>query len=201
MVAKTRTEIQTRGLKQATVEILDADELAFPDHSFDYVTCGFALQFLNYTSLLPRIRQILKPGGCFAASLTYVPVNDQENFERWKWLFALTRAVFPPNFVPPVAWTAPNRLNRPELIKTALDAAGFTEIETRTEEATFYFADEEDWWAWEWSQASRFWLEGMSPSALELFKTQAFENLKAMQEPAGIPILDGALFAIARAPG
>ena len=62
------------------------------------------------------------------------------------------------------------------------------------------FADEEDWWAWEWSQGSRFWLEGMSPEGLAKFKTVSFEKLKAMKEPAGIPMHDGVLFAIANAP-
>jgi hypothetical protein len=40
-----------------------------------------------------------------------------------------------------------------------------------------YFVDENDWWNWEWSQALRFWLEGMSPEGLEKFKTISFEKL------------------------
>jgi hypothetical protein len=55
-------------------------------------------------------------------------------------------------------------------------------------------------WDWEWSQASRFWLEGMSPAGLAKFKTVSFEKLKAMKTPKGIPILDGALLSIANAP-
>jgi len=63
-----------------------------------------------------------------------------------------------------------------------------------------YFADEEDWWVWEWSQASRFWLEGMSPEGLAKFKAASFEKLGAMKGPEGIPIRWGALFAVAKAP-
>jgi hypothetical protein len=40
----------------------------------------------------------------------------------------------------------------------------------------------------------------MSPEALAKFKAVSFEKLKAMKGPNGIPILDGALFAIAKAP-
>ena len=63
-----------------------------------------------------------------------------------------------------------------------------------------YFVDEHDWWAWEWSQGSRFWVEGMSSEGLERFQTVSFKHLEAMKGPKGIPILDGALFAVANTP-
>ena len=63
-----------------------------------------------------------------------------------------------------------------------------------------FFEGEEDWWKWEWSQGSRFWVEGMSPEALEKFRRISFENLSAMKGPKGIPMLMGALLASAHAP-
>ncbi len=73
-------------------------------------------------------------------------------------------------------------------------------INITQEETIMYFVDENDWWAWEWSQGSRFWLEGMSAEGLAKFKAVAFEKLNAMKSPNGIPILIGALLAIANAP-
>ncbi len=198
MIAQTDAEIKTRGVKNAEVKLGDADQLKLPEYSFDYVLCGFALHFLDYQPLLKKLHRILKPGGIIATSHPYVPIHDKENFARWKWLFELTKEVFPPGFEPPPSWVAPNKLNKPENIKAALEEAGFEEIITFNEESTMYFADEEDWWAWEWSQASRFWVEGMSAEGLVKFKQVAFENLKKMKGPHGIPILDGALFSIAK---
>lgn len=200
MVAQTEAEIKARGLKQAEVRLMDADEASFPDHTFDFITCGFALHFTDYPNNLMRFRKMLKPGGAIATSHPYVPTNNTENFERWKWLFELTKEVFPPEFKPPASWISPNCLNSPERINAALQTAGFINITTVEEEATMYFSDEEDWWQWEWSQGSRFWVEGMSPEGLEKFKTASFEKLKAMKGPKGIPMLAGALFAIAYAP-
>jgi ubiquinone/menaquinone biosynthesis C-methylase UbiE len=200
MISETAAEIEKRKLTQAEVRLMDADDLAFPDHTFDYILCGFAIHFLNYPRLLPRFRAMLKPGGYIATSHPYVPIHDVENFERWKWLFELTREVFPENFEPPASWVAPNRLNTPERIEGALRKAGFEAISITKEETTMYFADEYDWWDWEWSQGSRFWVEGMSPEGLERFKTDSFESLRGMKTPKGIPILDGALLAIAKAP-
>lgn len=200
MISETAAEIKARNLKQAEVRLLDADELSFPDHSFDYILCGFAIHFLDYPRLLVRFREMLKPGGVIATTHPYVPSHDAENFERWKWLFELTREVFPADFQPPDFWVAPNRLNSPERIESVLRESGFENISVTKEEAIMYFADENDWWNWEWSQGSRFWVEGMPPEALEKFKAISFEKLKAMKGLKGIPMLNGALLAIANSP-
>lgn len=200
MISETAAEIKARGLQQAEVRLMDADDISFPSHSFDYILCGFAIHFLDYPRLLVRFRDMLKPGGSIATTHPYVPTHDTENFERWKWLFELTREVFPANFEPPASWVAPNRLNSPKLIESALRESGFENISITVAETTMYFADENDWWDWEWSQGSRFWVEGMSPEGLAKFKAVSFEKLRAMKTPSGIPILNGALLSVANAP-
>lgn len=200
MVSATTAEITARGLGHAEVRMMDADDLSFPDDSFDYILCGFALHFLDYPRLLQRFCDMLRPGGAIATTHPYVPTHDSEHFKRWEWLFKLTKEVFPEDFEPPASWVAPNRLNTPERIESALAVAGFENVTVTREENVMYFIDEEDWWDWEWSQGSRFWLEGMSPEGLEKFKAVSFRNLKEMKGPKGIPILDGALIAIANVP-
>jgi ubiquinone/menaquinone biosynthesis C-methylase UbiE len=197
MVALTQAEIERRGLRQASVLLMDADDPAFERHSFDFILCGSALFFLDFERLLPKLRDLLKPGGMFAASLPATPQNKEE-FARWQWLFDLTKAVFPPDFTPPPAWIAPRRLSKPELIESALAQARFVDVRTELHEATLYFRGEDDWWDWEWSQGSRFWVEGMSPERLERFKRESFEHLRAMQTPQGIPMLDSMRFAFGR---
>ena len=195
MVALTKAEIERRGLTQASILLMDADDPAFEPESFDFITCGFALSFLDYERLLPKLRALLKPGGTFAVAQTYNQPNE-EDFARWSWLFDLTKAVFPPDFTPPAAWIAPRRLSKPEQNIAALTQAGFVDVHTEAHAATFYFRDEDDWWQWEWSQG--FWVEGMSPEGLDRFKRESFEHLRAMQTPQGIPMGDGALFAFGR---
>jgi ubiquinone/menaquinone biosynthesis C-methylase UbiE len=197
MVAETYAEARTRGLKQVQVIMMDADALAFRDRSFDLILCGSALHFLDYERVLVRFRQILKPHGMIATTHPYHLPGEHE--QRWQWLFQLTRDVFPPDFVPPSAWVSPNRLNRPEKIEAAFGQAGFANIRISSEQALLYFADEEDWWAWEWSQGSRFWLEGMSPEGLAKFKQVSFEKLGEMKESGGIAMPVGCLFAVASA--
>lgn len=194
MVQETAAEISRRGLSQAEIRLADADEIEFDEHSFDFIVCGYALHFLDYERVLPKFYRWLKPQGCFAAIIPFVPLG--ENLARWLWLFELTKAVFPPGFVPPPAWVAPNRLTKPEITKAVLEDAGFISVTSEQHEATLYFKDEDDWWAWEWSQGSRFWVEGMSPEGRERFKRESFEHLRQMKTPEGIPTLDGAMFVL-----
>jgi O-methyltransferase/aklanonic acid methyltransferase len=194
MVAHAQGAIKHRGFTQAEALLMDAEQLAFPENNFDYITCGSALHFLQYERVLPNLLRMLKHGGTFAATIPYMSLDDQEDLERWRWLPELARAVFPPDFVPPAAWLAHNRLNKPERAQAALHEAGFVEITTQYVDTTLYFVDEDDWWAWEWSQGSRFWLEGMSPDGLERFKRESFGQLREMKRPDGIPMSVGALF-------
>jgi len=198
MVARTSAKIEARGLTQVEVRLADADQVTFPPGTFDYILCGFALHFTDYPRNLVRFHEMLKPGGTIASTHSYVPTHDTGNFERWKWLFELTREVSPPDFEPPASWVAPNRLNSPDRIEAALREAGFVDIVVNVEETTMYFADEDDWWGWEWSQGSRFWVEGMSPEGLAKFKEVSFEKLREMKGPEGIPMLYGALLAMGK---
>ena len=200
MVEITRQAIQANGMSKVEVLLMDADDPDFPEASFDYILCGFALHFLDYPRALQRYRQLLTPGGTIATVGPFVNTGDREDMQRWQWLFQLTREVFPPDFVPPASWTAPHNLSTPERISKALSDAGFEQIVTWREEKVMYFNNEEDWWAWEWSQASRFWLEGMSPEGLEKFKTVSFEKLALIKEPQGIPMRWGAQYGLGKNP-
>lgn len=199
MVEQTRAEIARQKLAGVSVALMDADAPAFEPGSFDIITCGFALHFLDYERTLPKLRALLKPGGVFAAAIPNPPFRDEDR-ALWGWLFDLTKAVFPPDFVPPPAWIAPRSLRTPERAEAALVAAGFAPVWTEQHEATLYFRDADDWWDFEWSQGSRFWLEGMSPEGLARFEREAREHLRAMQTPQGIPMHDGALFIFGRGP-
>ncbi|GAB4529239.1 MAG: hypothetical protein OHK0046_48980 [Anaerolineae bacterium] len=193
MVMETKIDIGQRGLRQADVMLMDGDYPAFRAESFDFIVCGFALHFLDYPVLLPKLLHLLKPGGSFAAILPDMP-SQAADLAPWNWLFSLTKAVFPPDFTPPPAWIAPRRLNKPDLAHAAFTAAGFTDVQTQNHEVTLYFRDEDDWWDWEWSQGSRFWLEGMTPEGLERFQRESYQHLAAMKTPQGIPMVDSALF-------
>jgi ubiquinone/menaquinone biosynthesis C-methylase UbiE len=185
MIALTQAEIIERGITNASVSVMDTESASFPADSFDFIVCGFALHFMEFEHVLANCYSWLKSGGVFASSHPYIPQG--ENLDQWRWLFELTRAVFPPDFKPPAAWISPNRLSTPEKVQAAFEAAGFSDVRTELHTHLFHFRDEDDWWDFQWSQGSRFWLEGMSPDGLERFKRESFAHLANMKTPQGIP--------------
>lgn len=199
MVAQTGAELRRRGVVNAAVAQMDADALAFAPDRFDAITCGFALFFVDFDRVLPELYRLLKPGGTLAVSVNHA-ISDARERERWKWLFPLMREVLGAGFRPPPACTAPLRLGTRELLATALERTGFVDRRIETIEATFHFADEEDWWCHELSQGSRLWSDGMTAEARERYRQGAFERLREMKDERGIRIVDGAMLGYARKP-
>lgn len=69
MLAVARRRAAAAGLDHIEFQGMDAQELDFPDHSFDAVTFGFGLMFCPDPGRAAReIRRVLKPGGRFALS-------------------------------------------------------------------------------------------------------------------------------------
>jgi ubiquinone/menaquinone biosynthesis C-methylase UbiE len=195
MIAHTSSEVQQRGLNNVHLILMDADQVAFSGAAFDYIVCGSALFFLDYANTLQSFYRLLKPGGCFATWVS-APPDDAQDGERWDWLPELTTSLLPPDFVTPDSWRTFQKFNKPELLADALAQAGFENIRLNKEEAVFSFADEDDWWAWEWSQRPRMILETFSDEALAKFKAAAFEKLRAMREAGGISTSFAAQFAL-----
>lgn len=65
MVRLTTADIQRTGRHNVEMLHMGADQLDFPDASFDWVLCGFALWFFPQPHrTLQEIFRVLKPGGC-----------------------------------------------------------------------------------------------------------------------------------------
>lgn len=175
MVKQTADEMRRRGVQNAEVRQMDAEQLDFPDGLFDAVTCGYALFFLpNLNDALAEYRRVLKPGGLFAVS------TWAEDDQRWKWYGELLDKYRPPNAPKPPARM--NRFGKRDGMETIMREGQFENIRVIHEEAEFTYTDEEDWWNTQWSHGGRYLLELMPPDILAKFKAEAFDKMKAMQD-------------------
>jgi ubiquinone/menaquinone biosynthesis C-methylase UbiE len=174
MALETQMEIQRRGLQQAEARQMDAENLTFPDSSFDFVLCGFALQFFPHLEqALSEFRRVLKPGGRIA--VTTWGVDD----ERWDWYADLREAYGA------VVKLGSQSLDTPEEIQRWFSRAGFVGLQISTKELDMVFLDEEEWWNMNWSISARAGLEKLSPEDLERFKVEAFEKVQAQKQNDG----------------
>ena len=174
MARETQMEIQRRGLKQAEARQMDAENLLFPDSSFDFVLCGFSLQFFPHLErALSEFRRVLKPGGRIA--VTTWGGDD----ERWDW-FEDLRTVYGAAIS-----LGSQSLDKPEEIQDWFSKAGFGDIQISTKEIDMVYLDEEEWWNVVWSISGRAGLEKLSPDNLERLKTEAFEKVQPQKQADG----------------
>ena len=186
MVTQTGAEVKARGLENARVLHMSAEQLDFPDGSFDVVTCGFAIFFFPHPErALAEFRRVLKQGGKLVMS------TWGRDDARWAWLSDLRRQSAPQQPRPTLSF------NTPEALGQVLTQAGFAGIEVCEVAREFFYASPEEWWATQWSHGARIYLEQMPPEALQ--RAQAFSRQKMAEiaQPEGIPMLFEALFASA----
>ena len=174
MARETEFEIQRRGFTQAEAQQMDAENLDFPAGSFDFVLCGFSLQFFPHLDrALAEFRRVLKPDGRVA--VTTWGADDS----RWDW-FDNLRAEYQA-----VIKLGSQSLDEPEVFRTWFSEAGFADIQITTKDLDMVYRDEEEWWNVEWSISVRAGLEKLSLENLEKFKAEAFEKVQSQRESDG----------------
>jgi SAM-dependent methyltransferase len=202
MVEQTSREIEQRALSNVSVQQMDAEHLRFPDESFDFILCGFAVFFFpQLDRALAEFRRVLRPQ-------SYVVISTWgEADDRWKWYddpFE-TYLPSPPEEQAPDNPPAPRPVfNKPDGLVAMLGGAGFADVRVVSEEADFIYDSAEEWWQTQWSHGARRGLEHIERKGgaelLERFKSDAFEKLQTIKQPDGIHELFQALFAVATRP-
>lgn len=174
MARETQMEIQRRDIKQAEARQMDAEHLTFSDSSFDFVLCGFSLQFFPHLAqALSEFKRVLKPGGHIV--VTTWGADD----ERWDW-FEDLRTEYGA-----VISLGSQSLDKPDEIQDWLSKAGFMNIQIHTKEIDLAYRDEEEWWNAIWSVSGRAGLEKLSPKDLEQLKTEAYKKVQGQKESDG----------------
>lgn len=179
MVQETNADIQRRGLQNATMLLMDAENLVFPDAAFDYVLCSFAYFFFpDLPHTLSGFSRVLRPGGKVAFNLLGGPDDDA-----WRWYEELL-VDYHKRYHFPLSAGGPGH-QEPEEFKQLLERVGFTDIQFIPEEPDFVYQDEQEWWASRWTHGSRYALENMPPDILASFQSEVFARLAPLKQPDG----------------
>lgn len=187
MVQETRQEMQRRGIQNGELYVMDAEKLKFTNGSFDVVFCGFVLFFLPCLDhALTEYYRALKKSGCIAIS------TWGRDDPRWSWYGELLGNYHvSSDAVPWVKFQAPKD---EDALRRVLTQVGFQQIHSIVKEKEFVYADEEEWWAVQWSHGMRHVLETLSPPELVNFKADAFSSMQSMKQPDGFHQFYSALF-------
>ena len=164
------------GIANARFEVMDIEQLAFPDSSIDAAACGHGIHFVpDLARCLSEVRRVLRPGARFAAS---VPVGSPKQ-RPW----ALVEEVVD-RYLPPAPEAIDQRSTRavvadPEAFRSAARSAGFAEarVEVIGEKVRWRSAEElvTHFVSW-WDCAVR--MEGTDVDQREAFVAEAIAALK-----------------------
>jgi SAM-dependent methyltransferase len=129
MVQVCRETLQSRGVTNVEVLQADAQDLPFPDASFDCVTSKLGeMYFVDMQRALSEIRRVLKPGGKVALLVWGAP--DQSPYVQLLLgpIFARTELPSLPPDLP-----QPLRFAQPGLLAAELARAGFQDVDETTQ--------------------------------------------------------------------
>ena len=199
MVQETTKELADLELaSNVVVRQMDAEYLQFPDESFDFVLCGFAIFFFpQLDRALAEFRRVLKPQGHICVT-TWARPDEHSN-----WFDEIVEAYLPPENEPPPLTDAAAVLqpvfDTPEGLQSILSNAGFANIRILPESADFVYTSDEEFWATLWSHGVRGRLEKIKRvkggAGLEMFKSDVFKKVAAIRQVDGLheflPVLVG----------
>jgi ubiquinone/menaquinone biosynthesis C-methylase UbiE len=110
-------------------QIADAQQLAFPDGTFDLVVCQFGFMFMpDKMNAFSEVHRVLKNGGCLL-------FNTWDKIENNGAIYLGNQIIcsyFPEN--PPSYYRVPFSLSQPDMLDTSLKATGFKTIQVTSVE-------------------------------------------------------------------
>lgn len=185
MVRLAREEVTRRGLA-ARLEVMDAEQLGFPQASFDRVLCGFgAMFFPNLERALSEFHRVLKPGGRLGVSAWRITQADDLG------AVLVQLGLMPTDGDPALRFKSPEQLERPVV------AAGFRDVRVLVDAATFRYADVEQYWQSALGTGLRRWLDLLNPAQLEQVRAALNERLRLYERSDGIHLTATASSAVA----
>lgn len=191
MVQETRKELVRKKIApNVEVRQMDAEHLQFPDESFDFVLCGFAIFFFpQLDQAMAEFRRVLKPNGHICVS-TFDTLFEKE----WSWFDEIVEIYLPSE--PEVTQEPESNpesqpvFDTPEGLREIMNSAGFDNIQIFSETAEFVYATEEEFWSTLWSHGLRGTLEKIEQETgtdgLQKFKLDVFKKVSDIKQTDGL---------------
>ena len=175
MIEETTKEMNTRQINNVQLLQMDAENLSFPDNTFDYIFCGFGIFFLpNIDQALKGILRVLKPGGRFAMSTWREKDFCQQAFKSTAAKFGVDQKITLYDF------------DKEPFIRELLAKAGFTQIQVVPDEYIQVYPTLEDWFTSLWFHGSRGVMERLTPEQLTELKKSLKNQLESHMKSDGL---------------
>jgi ubiquinone/menaquinone biosynthesis C-methylase UbiE len=176
MIRESTQEAKEKGVDWVHLQCMDAEQLAFADHSFDAVFCGFSLFFFPALSqALSEFKRVLKPGGTLAVS------TWGKKPELAAWVREEAKKLVHSGDLAATSLFDSNRL------RICLENAHFNSIQIVEETKTFLHSTPEEWWESLWAHGTRASLEPLSDEQIISLREKAIEKAGCLEQGHGMP--------------
>jgi len=170
---------------------MDAEHLEFPDNTFDFVTCAFALfLFPDMEAALREMYRVCKLGGYVAMTnfnKTPPPFEPALSILIKQFIDYQAQVVLPPQ----LAFT-------PQEMKELLRRFGFRSVKAHSETNDIVYATAEDCWGFILTLPPGATISGMSEETRARFKDEYLVKLRATSLQDGLHTSLGVLYTLAK---
>ena len=189
MLNQAALKARQNGFKQITLLQMDMEKLAFPDQTFDVITCGFGLFFIeDMVSCLRNMKSKLKPKG------KLVLTSFAEGaFEPWTTL-AMDKLLNLGLQIPEsLSW---QRLQNEDLHQKLFSDASFSVSNTEQKPMGYFLEDEKSWFDILWFSGFRGLLNQLSEPDLKTFKNEHLTEIAQHKTDQGLKLTVDILFSV-----
>jgi ubiquinone/menaquinone biosynthesis C-methylase UbiE len=177
MLAKAKTKAKAQELHNITFLEMDMQSIGFPDSLFDAAVCSFGLFFVeDMDAQLKHIVEKIKTGGQVVISSFY-----EDSFSPLADMF-LTRAEKSGVATSALAW---KKIATEAKCVSLYQGAGLVDVRVIRRDLGYYLKNDQEWWDLVWWGGFRRFVSGLSPSALEAFRTEHLREVESLRTTHG----------------
>jgi len=189
MLTQAKNKAYQKGIQNIQFSLMDVENLAFAENTFDHINCSFGMFFLeDMEGLLAHFVEKLKPGGKFVSccfTLDSFQPNANLFYERIE------------RFGVEIPQDMGFKRLSDEVKSTALyEAANLQNIKTHQIDVSFSHENAEEWWDVVWFAGFRGFVEQLDESSLAQFKQEHLNEISELSTESGIPFKVEVIFTI-----
>jgi O-methyltransferase/aklanonic acid methyltransferase len=191
ILQEAEQSVRANGLTNVELRKMDAEHLEFPDQTFDFVTCAFALNlFQDQEAAVREMYRVCKPGGYISVTTfsKTQPVYDPALPILMQQFMAYRVELRMPQ---PIAYT-------PQEVEALLNRSGFRSVETYSETNDIVYANLEDLWAFILTLPLRVPIMGMNEETRARFKDEYLAKFRPMFRQDGLHMSLAIVYALAK---
>ena len=189
MLVQAKKKAHQKGIENVQFSLMDIENLAFAENTFDHINCSFGMFFLeDMEGLIKQFVDKLKPGGKFV-SCCFTLDSFQPNAN----LFYERIGRFGVEVPKDMGF---KRLDDEKKSTALYETADLQNIKTHRIDVSFSHENAEQWWDVVWFAGFRGFVEQLDENSLAQFKGEHLHEISELSTENGIPFKVEVIFTV-----